>query len=1000
MTGKRDGTSKKRVKAGKGTGTASVSTAAGSMRSSTLAPPPEKAGGVTAAKKALDVTDGHAFQQDQEFLFAIAETIRKAIRAEDIIRTIPRLVGEYLGVHRCLFNEIDLDTDTASVCFDHSRDSETVVGTYRISDYSSIMSASMMSGKTVVNRDSKADPRTADMYQKTYGPNSERAYVAVPMLRNGRWLASLWSSDDKPRDWTGREIALLENIAERSWAAVERMRNEAALRTSEEKFRSLFESIDEGFVIIEMIFDSNDRPIDYCFLNANPSFTKLTGLPDDAVGKTARELLPDLEEFWFETYGDVALTGRATRFEHESVVMGRWFDVYASRVGGAESRQVAIVFNNITERKRAESALRESEERFELAQAAGNVGVWDWDVSRNRTYWSDTMWRFYGEEPSSANPDDEFWSAHLHPDDKERVMTDLERAIASTDLHYKDEFRIIGGDSRTIWIASRANIVREPDGRATRLYGVNVDITERKLHEERIKRNETQLRLVTDSVPALIAYVDNQQRYQFVNQTYSEWFGVSPAAYIGKTVKDVVGDRAYRLLAPLVEKALAGTPVSVNSELVYDQAGVKFVHINYVPDVTEDGAVRGFFSLVNDLTAAKRSEELLKSTEERIALLIESVTDYAIISVNTDGIVESWNTGAERIFGYSFEEIVGHSGDVLFTPEDVARGIPQNEMRTACQKGRATDERWHVRKDGSRFFASGVMMPLVVGKHLTGYAKISSDLTEKKHRAEHLQAAHDELELRVFQRTKELADTNELLRREVKQRKLSEKYRVNLLHRIVSAQEYERRRIARDLHDQLGQRLTALRLKLASLHDLTTDRPIAARVERLQDIASLLDAEVSFLASELRPTILDDLGLEEAFRAYANDWSKHFDIRLEFHSNGVAGRRYGSEVETQVYRIAQEALNNVAKHSRASEATLLMEQNTQFLVLIVEDNGTGFEQANGKGRRTKGLGLVGMRERAILIGAELEIESTPGNGTSVFLRLPNRRRGRTNDRKT
>ncbi|HEX4948346.1 MAG TPA: PAS domain S-box protein, partial [Blastocatellia bacterium] len=126
---------------------------------------------------------------------------------------------------------------------------------------------------------------------------------------------------------------------------------QGSLRESEERFRSLFESIDEGFVIVEMMFDDADKPIDYRFVQANPAFTELTGLPADALGRTARELVPELEEFWFETYGRVARTGEAVRFENVSVPLNRWFEVYASRVGGAESRRVAIVFNNITARK-------------------------------------------------------------------------------------------------------------------------------------------------------------------------------------------------------------------------------------------------------------------------------------------------------------------------------------------------------------------------------------------------------------------------------------------------------------------------------------------------------------------------------------------------------------------------------------------------------------------------------------------------------------------------
>lgn len=946
---------------------------------------------------AIDVTAQRQSQRDQEFLFAVAEMIRAGRQPADLLGTIARLVGEYLGVHRCLFNEIDLESDTETVHSDYFRSGRSVAGVHRISDYSREMSEIMMSGKTVVNRDSKTDPRTAELYEKVYRRTKERAYVSVPMLRGGKWVASLWCSDDRPRNWAAREIALLETIAERTWAAVERVRAEAAVRASEEKYRNLFESIDEGFVIVEMIFDRKGKPVDYRFLDANPSFAKLTGLPEDALGKTARQLVPDLENQWFEIFGKVAKTGESVRFENKSDAMGRWFDVYASRIGDASNARVAIVFNNVTQRKLAESALRESEERFLMAQSAGNVGVWDWDLVANRTYWSDTMWSFYGEVPSTdVNPDDAFWSAHLHPDDHDRVKEHLYRSISSRDLQYKDEFRIIGAEERIIWIASMANIVRDKEGRAIRIYGVNVDITERKLNEERLRRNEMQLRLVTDSLPALIAYIDNKKRYQFVNGTYSEWFGHQPADLIGRPIRDVLGARAFETLKPLIEKALSGETVSMHTEIHYKNIGTKFIHLNYVPDIADDGTVRGFFSLISDLTEMKRSEELLRSTEEKMALLMENVADYAIFSTDTKGNIESWNIGAEKIFGYSADEIIGRSGEILYTAEDAVRGVHRNEMRVARQKGRATDERWYVRKDGTRFFANGVMMPLIVGQRLTGYAKIAGDLTEKKRSAEALQTAHDELELRVFQRTRELGEMNELLRREVEQRKLSEKHRVKLLHRIVSAQEAERKRIARDIHDQLGQRLTALRLKLASLHDVYPDNKLAsARVERLQEIASLLDSEVSFLASELRPSVLDDLGLEEALRAYTRDWSNHFDITLKFHSNGLVGKRYGREAETQIYRIAQEALNNVAKHAGPAEVTVLAEQSAEFLVLIIEDSGSGFDVDERPGKSQRGLGLVGMRERATLIGATLEIESGPGQGTTIFLRLPNRKRGQT-----
>jgi PAS domain S-box-containing protein len=165
-------------------------------------------------------------------------------------------------------------------------------------------------------------------------------------------VAALGVNQTSPRAWTVEEIALVEETAERTWAAVERARAEEALRRSEERYRTLFEKIDEGFCIIDVVFDEAHSPTDYRFLETNPAFEKMTGL-ERAVGRTARELVPDLEDWWFEAYGRVALTGEAVHFEKGSEAMGRWFEVRASRIGGQESRKVALVFDDITERKRA-----------------------------------------------------------------------------------------------------------------------------------------------------------------------------------------------------------------------------------------------------------------------------------------------------------------------------------------------------------------------------------------------------------------------------------------------------------------------------------------------------------------------------------------------------------------------------------------------------------------------------------------------------------------------
>jgi signal transduction histidine kinase len=215
----------------------------------------------------------------------------------------------------------------------------------------------------------------------------------------------------------------------------------------------------------------------------------------------------------------------------------------------------------------------------------------------------------------------------------------------------------------------------------------------------------------------------------------------------------------------------------------------------------------------------------------------------------------------------------------------------------------------------------------------------------------------------------------------------AERARTELLAHLVFVQEDERRRIARDMHDQFGERLTALSLRIALLRDACGERAdLANHVAALAEIAERLDRDVDQLVWELRPTALDDLGLRAALANYIQEWSERSGIAAELHTSGLLDERLASEVETALYRIAQEALNNAAKHSRASRVEVILERRPDCVLLILEDNGVGFAETEG-GKARQGYGLVGMRERATLVGANLEIESTPGKGTTILVRI-------------
>jgi PAS domain S-box-containing protein len=395
-----------------------------------------------------------------------------------------------------------------------------------------------------------------------------------------------------------------------------------------------------------------------------------------------------------------------------------------------------------------------------------------------------------------------------------------------------------------------------------------------------------------------------------------------------------------------------------------------------LPYRTTEERIEGVVMTFLDITERRRTESLVRASEERLRLLIDSVKDYAIFTITADGEVATWNTGAQRMFGYFESEIVGRPFATLFTPEDREQNTPQQELALARTESRAEDERWHVRKDGTLLYCSGVTTRL--GDGGTGFAKVARDLTLSRENELALRRARAELDERVRQ--------TESLELQVEERTGGERRVTGLLRRLVTAQEDERGRIARDMHDLVGQQLTALRLSLER-HELRCAPALGddSDLARARNIVQEVDKQLDFLAWELRPAALDDLGLTVALSRYVQSWSTHHGVRAEFRALGLDGDRLGPATETTFYRIAQEALNNVAKHASASRVDVIVERRDGAAVLVIEDDGVGFEPAE-KDTAGSSMGLIGMEERASLINATLLVESSPGEGTTVFVR--------------
>jgi PAS domain S-box-containing protein len=340
-------------------------------------------------------------------------------------------------------------------------------------------------------------------------------------------------------------------------------------------------------------------------------------------------------------------------------------------------------------------------------------------------------------------------------------------------------------------------------------------------------------------------------------------------------------------------------------------------------------------------------------TDAHFRLLVETVEDYAIFLLDAHGNVATWNNGAKRIKGYDAQEIVGRHFSVFYPPEDIAAGKPQKELAAATQSGRIEDEGWRVRRDGTRFWANVVVIALhdASGK-LIGFAKVTRDMT-------------DRLRLTELQHARELSA------------------------HVQTALENERASIARELHDDLGQQLAALKMQLATLdssadasgfarHALTQTRAMETQIDAI--IAS-----VRRIAAGLRPPVLDDLGLFAAIEWLVGDFRRRYGIGIVLDIEGEEAE-FGAGASTSIFRLVQEALTNIVRHAQASEVRIVIACTSARCILSIEDNGRG---ANlDRPRASNAFGLLGMGERVRQLGGTIAFRSTPGDGFRIDVEIP------------
>lgn len=312
------------------------------------------------------------------------------------------------------------------------------------------------------------------------------------------------------------------------------------LEENEEKYRSLVTQMEQGLAVHQAIFDEKGKMVDYIFIDINDSYTKLVGLNRDIIGKRVREVLPNIEEYWIETFAKVVETGEHVHYENYVAELDQYFEVtvYRNMPG-----QFAVLVTNTTERVKSRKQLEElyerlkdSEARFRLAMEATSDGLWDWNLITNEVYYSPGYFKMLGYDENDFKKHYKTWTSLLFPEDKDSAIQRVDEAIRSGSNSYSLEFRMTTKSGDWIWVLSRGKVVEwDENGKPTRLIGTHSDITARKLYEEEVLRTKETYLNIFNSVKEAIFILSSKGTFLDVNRSALHMYGYSRSEIIGQT---------------------------------------------------------------------------------------------------------------------------------------------------------------------------------------------------------------------------------------------------------------------------------------------------------------------------------------------------------------------------------------------------------------------------------------------------------------------------------
>jgi PAS domain S-box-containing protein len=634
------------------------------------------------------------------------------------------------------------------------------------------------------------------------------------------------------------------------------------------------------------------------------------------------------------------------------------------RVAELEKEQVG--------RKRAEEALPESEELYRTLISLSPDAISVTDLNGLLTLVSPKARQLFGN-----SPDEEIFGhsvlCWVDPEDQGKASANIRNLLTEGSL-IDTEYTLIRKDGTRFIGEVNAAVIPSPDGSPGRVIFITRDITERKREQDELFNSRQMLRSVLDNIPQRVFWKDRNSVYLGCNKSLAVDCGYKdPSELVGQTDYETASAATADLYRADDQEVME----TGEAKLRFEESQIKpdgskaWLITSKVPMYDNNGQVIGVLGTYEDITERKRMEEVLRDSQSLLSTIIESIP------------FEFWAIGQDGRYMLANSVCVNHYGNIVGKrPEDIC---DDQETLSAWQEnnrnafsGKLVSEDVKSSFGGVERFHHTITTAIHDGDQIKGILGVNIDITERKQMEDELRKSRDKLELRVRERTAELEKANQELRQ--------------IPSKLISVQEEERKRLASELHDGIGQTLVAIKLIVEMALLAKGEDHIRDALEKLQLVAPTLRnviKEIRDIYTGLRPTLLDNLGLISTLQWFCREFENlHPNCSINLQTT-VKDGNIPKELRVVIFRIAQEALNNVAKHSKAKQVDIFLSGSSNGIELTVSDYGVGMDLDQIlRTSAARGLGFTTMKERAELSGGSFSINSASGEGTTVRASWP------------